>query len=132
MDIVEAFNIALNEDKQQERIVKSNLEVMIRHMLKCKYQNEYPTKSSWRDSIKNSFKDMVLEFKDIGKGALYKNFYLRKLNLDYIYKLALKNAINETGKDKSCFPATCEWTKEQLTNIDFIYDFIDKYGQDTL
>ena len=123
----------LNEKQAQEKTIKSNLIVLLTHMLKCKYQNEYPNKSSWRDSILNSFIDITLEFKERrGKytGAMYKKFYLRDVSLDRCYKVAMRKASKETGLNISVFPPECEWTKRDLINQDFIFDFIDEYGQD--
>lgn len=125
--LIEAY---ISESKSEQSRVRSNLEVLIRHMLKCKYQSEYLHKASWRKSIRNAFDAIVSEFKAVGKGSLYRSYYIKKLPLQTVYELSRDNAVDETGKQKVDFPNTCEWTKEQLTDKQFIYDFIDKYGQD--
>lgn len=130
MDIIEAFNELLNESKREERAIKSAMRILICHMLKCKYQNDYPSKESWRNSIKNSHRDIVDEFKDIGKGSLYKKFYMRDFNLDLAYQQGRDDAIDETGLSENIFPNKCEWTKEQLVDRVFIRNFIKQYGQD--
>lgn len=122
----------LKESKQQESSVKNSLVVMLLHMLKCKYQFNYQNKSSWRDSILNSYEYFINEFDGIGKGSLYKNFYMRKMDLDQIYQLARRRASYETKLPLTEFPAKCEWSKELLVNIDFVYDFINEFGYGTL
>lgn len=125
------------ESKSDKLSVMSNLRVLLIHMLKCKYQNNYPTKISWRRSIDNSFNNIVdiLDLDSIngfivGRGSLFKKFYMRELNLDTIYNRSVRTASQETGIPVNKFPKNCEWTKEQLIDADFIYDFIMKYGQD--
>ena len=53
---------------------------------------------------------------------------MRYVNLDYIYQLALLDIFAETGKNKSYSLTSCEWTKKQLTDINFIYDFLISKG----
>lgn len=118
----------LLENNSQESSVRSYLRIMILHMLKCKYQNDYPDKCSWRNSIKASYNKMIDQFDAIGKGSLYKTFYMKKLDLKAIYQRALNEAAFETGLPELAFPQSCEWTKEQLVDEEFIYKFINKYG----
>lgn len=117
----------LEEDNSSKRAIKSNLRVMIAHMLKAKYRPEYENKNSWRNSILNSFNGMIDEFPTIGKGSLYNNFYIRDLDLQNVYENARINASEETNKPLLTFPANCEWAKEQLVDREFIYDYINKY-----
>lgn len=117
----------LEEDNSSKRAIKSNLRVMLAHMLKAKYQSEYENKNSWRNSILNSFNNITDEFPTIGKGSLYNNFYIRDLDLQGVYENARINASEETNKPLSTFPANCEWTKEQLVDREFIYNYINKY-----
>lgn len=132
MDIVEAFNEIMNESRREEKAIKSAMRVLLCHMLKCKYQNNYSTKISWRTSIKNSYRDIIDEFKDIGKGSLYKKFYMRDFNLELAYQLGRDDAIEETGLPESIFPEKCPWTREQLVDRQFIKDFVNQYGQDVV
>ena len=118
------------EGISDKRVIKSSLSVMLMHMLKLKYQNEYSNKISWINTIRTSFANLVDSFKGIGKGTLYNLFYMRQLDLNEIYKRAVRDASFETGLPIESFPKTCEWTKEQLTDLDFIYDFIKEYSKD--
>ena len=99
----------LNENQSQEKTIKNSLIILLMHMLKCKYQNDYPDKSSWRK---------------------YKKYYLRDVSLDKCYKMAVRKASEETRLKVSVFPSECEWTKRELIDQDYIFEFIDKYGQD--
>jgi len=118
----------INEAKREERDIKSNLTIMIQHMLKCKYQFEYPNKKSWRESIRKGWLNVKNEFQAIGKGALYKNYYLRKLDIADVYADAVDMASEETGLSVSAFPNELEWTREQLMDRTFLREFIETYG----
>lgn len=103
---------------------------MLVHMLKCKYQNEYKNKVSWRTSIISSLFNLKDAFGGkFGKGSLFKKFYTKNLDLNEIYQSAVKIASNEIGLSKNIFPKTCEWSKSQLVDEEFIDDFIDTYGK---
>lgn len=117
----------LDEDNSSKSAIKSNLRVMLTHMLKAKYQSEYENKNSWKSTIYNSFDELMDEFPAVGKGSLYKTFYIKELDLDEVYRRAVRKASEETHKPITAFPKQCEWTKEQLVNINFIYNFIDEY-----
>ena len=117
----------LDENKRQESSIKSNLIILLLHMLKYKYQEEYENKNSWINSIYNALTNIITEFTCIGKGALYKNFYMKKLNLSQLYKIARSRAARETGIDINTFPEHCEWSKNQLIDVDFIDTFLDEY-----
>ena len=125
--LIEAY---ISENKAEERAVRNNLEILIKHMLKCKYINEYPNKSNWRKTVYNAHINLIFEFKAVGKGRLYKNYYIKQLDLNKIYKLAVINVSEEIGKSKTCFPSKCEWKLTDFVNDQFIDDFIDKWGQD--
>lgn len=117
----------LDEDNSSKSAIKNNLRILLIHMLKAKYQSEYENKNSWRNSILNSFQNITDEFPAIGKGTLYKNFYMKILDLQDVYENARIKASEETDKPLSDFPTKCEWTKEQLIDKNFIYDFMNEY-----
>lgn len=128
--IVDYIKEALDLDegiREDKKAVASYLEVLLTHMLKCKYQNSYPNRSSWKASIKNSVKGMFKAFGSSYKGVVYKRYYLRELDLDGVYADARDNAIEETGYPESIFPKKCPWTKEQLVDRGFIERFIKEY-----
>lgn len=70
---------------------------------------------------------MMKEFPAPYKGALYKKYYLKELDLQFIYKSGRIMASEETGKDINVFPTECPWDKNQLMDIDFVVDFIQKF-----
>ena len=124
-EALQALNILDESDSKSK--IKNNLYGMLTHMLKSKYQPEYENKSSWRGSIWSNYTNIANEIPVMGKGALYKNFYMRQLNLQDIYENAVIRASEETGKPIDVFPKECEWTKEQLSDKKFIYNFMNEY-----
>ena len=124
----------LNERRREEKDIKSQIQRLLLHMLKCKYQNDYQNKSSWRGSIRDASNMVQYEFisrKDgTFKGSLYNNFYLKELDLQRLYEKAVEDAVDETGLSFKDFPVDCEWTKEQLVDDKFIREFIREWGQD--
>ena len=128
-DALERLSI-LDEDRSSKSSINNYMIILLTHMLKCKYQNNYENKASWRGSIRNSYKGIITEFPVVGKGALYKVFYLKHLDLDRLYQLARIDASEETGIPIYEFPKACPWTKLELINLDFINKFIEEFGQD--
>lgn len=127
-EALEYLNI-LDENQSAKSAINSSMIVMLTHMLKCEYQPEYKNKSSWLASIWNSYKNIVSQFTAIGKGVMFKIFYMKTLDLDTLYKIAVKDASKETGKPLDIFPDKCPWTKLELVNLDFINKFIEKYDK---
>ena len=127
MYIYDLYEAILEESKSEKRAIKSSLRVLLTHLLKLKYQQNYAGENSWIESIQNSHFNIKDQFKGVGKGALYNSFYMKKLDLESIYKDARKKASLETGLPIKTFPEKCPWDKESLVDRDFIYDFINKY-----
>ena len=117
----------LYENNTEENIIKSTLTVLIQHMLKLKYQKDYLYKRSWILTIKKEQDQLIETFPKIGKGSLYNSFYLKKLDLNKIYKNAVRFAVRETGLPENAFPNLCELSKEQLVDRDYINSFIEEY-----
>ena len=124
---VRIIDSIIDESKSEERTVRNSLIRLIQHMLKLKYQNDYPYKRSWILTIKQEQDQIINEFPIIGKGSLYKSYYMKKLDLDKIYDMAKEYAIIETDLPRSAFPNLCEWSKEQLIDKDYINSFIEEY-----
>lgn len=122
-----------NESRREERDIKSQVVRLLLHMLKCKYQNSYSNKESWRRSIRDASRQIRFEFKGNEgsfKGTLYHSFYLKRMSLQDLYEEAVEDAVDETKLPFDAFPAECEWTKEQLIDSKYIRDFIKEWGQD--
>lgn len=130
-EALEYLNI-LDEDRSSKSSINSYMIVLLTHMLKCKYQNGYEDKASWRASIRNSYKGIITQFPVVGKGALYKIFYLKQMDLDRLYKLARIDAQSETNRPLDTFPKSCPWTREELISLEFINEFLDEYCQDVM
>lgn len=118
----------LEEGQSERSAIMNQLKRLLIHMLKCKYQNGYENKSSWRGSIIDAESSLLNCFIDVGKGALYNVFYMRNMPFDRIYRDAVRKASFETHLPESVFPKKCEWTKEELTDEFFIDRFIEEYG----
>lgn len=115
----------IEESVSDKRAISSYTKRLVQHMLKCKYQNDYSNKRSWRNSISDSLSNLL--FMMMASKTL-KKFYLKEMDFDLIYRRARKDAERETGLGE--FPKTCEWSKSQLIDEEFIDDFIDTYGKD--
>ena len=89
--------------------LESYLIVLMLHLLKKKYQTDYPNQRSWNLSIKNSRYRI--------KRIIKKNPGLKsKLNeiLKDAYFTSRLGAADETGLEEKIFPKKCPWTFEEL------------------
>ena len=116
-DLTYLLNAMANADRRE---VDSQTRRLLAHMLKCKYQ---PSKfsRSWVNTVQDSsevINDICIESK-----SLY-NYYVSNFNKNYKY--AIQYAHNETRLNTSEFPATCEWDKDDVLDIEFISKFIDE------
>jgi uncharacterized membrane-anchored protein YjiN (DUF445 family) len=99
--------------KTEKRELVSRLTVLLLHLLKWQYQ---PNRrgSSWETSIANTRDDLVDHLAD--------NPSLRaQLNttIAAAYRRAHREAVNETGLEKSIFPSACPWSFEQMMDENF-------------
>ena len=115
----------LEEMADDKSVILSQIRGLICHLLKCKYQPEYPHKRSWVNSIRNA--QQQIESIILKSGSL-RRFY-NKADLKRLYVSGRNDAILETGKTKESFPDTCEWTLEQMADSTFIREFLSEYGK---
>ncbi len=100
--------------KSQKRAIESYLKVLLLHCLKWKYQPEMRS-GSWRSSIRNSrlgIRDRIEESPSLQE--------LPEQILEKCYGVARSNAADETGLDRSVFPAICPFTLTDLLQEDFL------------
>ena len=97
---------------------ESYLKNCLIHMLKCKYQSEKTTRS-WHLTIENSA-DNLIDILD-GETTLTN---IVKQHFNDIYQASRKRASLQTELDINNFPTECEWTLEQILDIEFIYEFL--------
>ena len=99
--------------REQQNAVRSQLERLIMHLLKWKYQSSRQG-SSWLRSIVDSRVQIELKLQD--------NPSLRPRLEEFVsdvYQLARRHASVETKIRLHTFPELCEWTKDQLMDFDF-------------
>ena len=116
------INYLYESNKALLKSAESYLKNCLIHMLKCKYQPEKTTRS-WHLTIENSA-DNLIDILD-GETTLTN---IVKQHFNDIYQVSRKRASLQTGLDVNNFPTECEWTLEQLLDIEFIYEFLHKYS----
>lgn len=100
--------------KSERRALKSSYRVLIQHLLKWQFQPERRSRS-WADTIRTQRTEVESDEED--------NPSL-KAESDAIvaaaYRLARKQAADETGLPLATFPDTCPYTPDQLRNRDHL------------
>ena len=100
--------------RSEKNALKSNLSVLLMHLLKWQYQVSKRT---------NSWKFTIIEHRDriqlsLESSPSLKQFY--RDALDKRYAVAKKKAALETGLDINTFPAKCPYTAEQVLDDEFL------------
>lgn len=116
------FDFLTEINRSDKREAKSRLTNLIVHMLKLKYQPQR-TSWSWISTINNQSFELrsIMSISPSMKRVLEDDF-------EEIYMQAVKNASIETRLSKNSFPSECEFTVDELLNVDFIDHFIDEYA----
>jgi hypothetical protein len=102
--------------KSEKRTLSSRLEILLIHLLKWKFQPNLQSRS-WSLTIKEQRRRLARH--------LSENPSLRtKLEEEVIeaYDIAIYEAAKETGFNEDFFPVQCEWTAEQLLDVNFLPD----------
>ena len=99
--------------RSQKSAVRSNLRVLLMHLLKWQYQSSKRS-GSWKGSISEHRQRIQDDFDD---SPSLRNFYLQVF--DQTYKRARKLAADETGLDISTFPNECPYPAEQVLDDEF-------------
>lgn len=109
-------------NRSDKREAKSRLTNLIVHMLKLKYQPQR-TSWSWISTINNQSFELrsIMSISPSMKRVLEDDF-------EDIYVQAVKNASIETRLSKNTFPRECEFTVDELLDVNFIDNFIDEYA----
>ena len=95
--------------RSEKRSLVSHMGVLLGHLLKWRYQPDYPHKKSWRATI-NEQRRQVQDLLD-------DNPSLRSQLPTFIakgYKSGLNLAVAETPLDYDAFPAICPWSEAQI------------------
>ncbi|MCE7026786.1 DUF29 domain-containing protein [Jiella avicenniae] len=100
--------------RSEWRALKSSYRVLIQHLLKWQYQAERRSRS-WTDTIRTQRTNIESDEED--SPSLKRE---TRTILTAAYRLARKDAADETGLPLSTFPETCPYTVEQLRDRDFL------------
>jgi hypothetical protein len=90
--------------KRERRALESRLAVLIGHLLKWRYQTDYPYRKSWRATIntqRRSIQRLLAENPSLGA-------QLDTL-VESAYRDAVDLAVAETPLDYDAFPKGCPW-----------------------
>lgn len=113
LDIENLIDEVESLGRSEKNALKSNLSVLLMHLLKWQYQPDKRT-GSWKSSIIEHRDRIQLSLEDSPS-----------LNNDYReafekrYQVARKKAASETNSDIDRFPAACPYTVEQTLDEDF-------------
>lgn len=99
--------------RSEKNALKSNLSVLLMHLLKWHYQTNKRS-SSWIRTIDEHRYRIQLALQS---SPSLKNYYIDAL--EQSYASARKKAARETQLDINTFPVTCPYTAEQILNDDF-------------
>jgi hypothetical protein len=99
--------------RRDKKALRSNLEQLLMHLLKWKYQSRKRT-GSWERSIKEH-RNRILE--DLEESPSLKPYFEEVL--DKCYQNAREYATSETGLPLVNFPANCPFAKSQILDSTF-------------
>lgn len=100
--------------KRDRREIRSRLTVLLMHLLKWQLQPERRESSSWRATIVEQRRQLVLVLEDSPSlRSVARNELAR------IYADAVEDAIAETGLPPGNFPPTCAYTAKEILNPNF-------------
>ena len=100
--------------RSEKNSLTSNLQILLMHLLKYKYQPEQRS-NSWLLTI-FEHRDRILEAFDVSPSL--KPYYQE--NLDRCYAKARKKASLETGLPISSFPSESPFTREEILDVDYL------------
>ncbi|MBC6471757.1 MAG: DUF29 domain-containing protein [Hormoscilla sp. GM102CHS1] len=100
--------------RRERKSLKSNLIVILLHLLKWQYEPDYRS-GSWRGSIREHRRRIQDDLKD----SPSLRPYLQEI-FEECYENARSRAADETGLALSTFPADCHYTSEHCLDYDFL------------
>jgi hypothetical protein len=100
--------------KSQRQALKSNLRVLLMHLLKWQYQPERQS-NSWRSTIREH-RNRIFDI--LEDSPSLQNFLVE--SLEQCYRQARLQAADETDLDAKIFPEQCPYTTHQSLNEDFL------------
>jgi Domain of unknown function DUF29 len=100
--------------KSQRQALKSNLRVLLMHLLKWQYQPERQS-NSWRSTIREH-RNRILDI--LEDSPSLRNVLAE--SLDQCYRQARLQAADETDLEIKVFPEPCPYDCAQILNEDFL------------
>jgi Domain of unknown function DUF29 len=100
--------------KSQRQALKSNLRVLLMHLLKWQYQPERQS-NSWRSTIREH-RNRILDI--LEDSPSLRNVLAE--SLDQCYRQARLQAADETDLEIKVFPEQCPYVNAQILNEDFL------------
>jgi hypothetical protein len=100
--------------RSHKSALRSNLIVVLLHLLKWKYQSDKRT-NSWKGNIREHRRRLDEDFED---SPSLKNYYGEIY--EKCYQNARKQAADETGLDLEAFPIESPFTPEQVLDPEFL------------
>ena len=100
--------------RSEKKAVKSNLKILLCHLLKYKYQPEKRSKS-WLSTI---FEHRDRLDDDFADSPSLKRYFEEVF--EACYQKARKKASIETGLPLATFPINCPFTPEQVLDMDYL------------
>lgn len=100
--------------RSDRRAIKSQLRLLLAHLLKWRYQPERRG-ASWEDTIFNAriaIADLLKESPSLGA-------FTREA-IGETYPLSLRDAASETGLSKRALPDACPFTHDEVFDQDFL------------
>jgi hypothetical protein len=107
--------------RSERNALWSHLRILLLHLLKWRYQPVRRTRS-WRGSITRARQNVARRLQQPSLRRELPAF------LAEAYADARRLAADQTGLPLSTFPETCEWTADQVQDLDF---FPPSAGEDT-
>ena len=114
LDLENLIEEIVSLGKSEKRAIKSNLIIVILHLLKWRYQPEKRS-NSWKSTIREHRRRIQELLTD---SPSLKN-YLPKI-LTTCYLAAKKQASDETSLSVNAFPESCPFTLAECLNEDFL------------
>lgn len=114
LDIENLISEIESMENNDKKLVKSNLRILLMHLLKWQYQPEKRT-NSWRTTIKEHRNRLEDDFAD---SPSLKNYFLEVFN--ECYQKARDLASSETGLSISVFPVECPFHPDLVLKSDFL------------
>jgi hypothetical protein len=100
--------------RSEKRAIESNLEIVLMHLLKYKYQPEKRS-SSWQYTLFEHRKRLRKAFKESPSLKKYFDRVFKEC-----YQDAKKMAAIETGLDLDTFPAECPFTSKETLDEEYL------------